>query len=109
MSSEKFSNLQHLTNKDMAFFWDRINKLIKNRGLTQEEVSTSISVNYQTFRSWSHYKKYPDLTHIYHIAQVLDTSINYLVFGTELEPSTNKSYFIGESLISLVILINKSL
>ena len=109
MSSEKFQNLQHLSESDMYDFWKRVNQLIKVKKLTQEDVANSISVNYTTFRGWSHYKRYPDLVDIFHLAQVLDTSINYLIFGTESEPSTKASFLIGEAVLSLVNLVKKGL
>ena len=106
---KSFEELEHLTQKDMANFWHRVNGLIKEYRYTQETVAASISVSYQTFRAWSHYKKYPDLIAIFHLAQVLGTSMNWLLFGVETEQSTRPAYIIGKHVLSLVSVLEKTI
>ena len=108
MPEKQFDELQHLTTSDAQAFWGRVNRLIKHKKLTQEDVATMISVNHGTFRGWSHRKLYPDLIDIYHLAQALDTTMNYLIFGKETEPDTQLEYILGKNLISLAKEIKKA-
>jgi transcriptional regulator with XRE-family HTH domain len=90
-------------------FWDRVNRLIRKRRLNQEQVAFIIGIKYSTLRNWSYRKIIPYIQHIINIAKALDTSINYLLFGVDIEPSTNINYKIGKTLLSLIDLIKEEL
>ena len=98
----KFFELKALDFRDNESFWNRVNSLIKAQKLTQEAVSCMIRVSYTTFRSWSYNKAYPDIRYLYLMAQVLNTSMNYLLFGSDTEPKTQFEYSIGKKVINLV-------
>jgi transcriptional regulator with XRE-family HTH domain len=85
-------------------FWYRVNKIIKEKRITQEYLASKIGVNYPTLRGWSHRKYIPSINHIHAIAQVLETSINFLVLGED-KIVNKKSHIIGETLLQLIKLI----
>ena len=93
-----------LENADPAAFWYRVNALIREKKYTQKVIADKIGVQYPRFRGWSHRNFYPDFNKIYAIAQVLDTTINYLVFGVD-KPASKNSHLICESLLNLIKLI----
>ena len=100
--------LQHLTYSDSEAFWRRVNKLIKERKTTQEQISTIIGIHYATFRGWSWSKEYPKLQNIHLLAQALETNMNYLIFGTDTEPTIHTEYIIGKKILDLVNLVKKA-
>ena len=108
MADKNFKDLHHLTTTDADAFWKRVNQIIKYKKLTQEAVAAMISVNHGTFRNWSHRRIYPDLIDIHHMAQALDTTVLYLVYGKETEPNTQVEYILGKSLLSLAKDIKKA-
>ena len=108
MTEKTFQDLQHLTTTDANAFWNRVNKLIKDKKLTQEAVAAMISVSYPSLRGWSHRKVYPELIDIYHLAQALDTTMNYLIFGKDTEPDTQLEYILGKNLLALAKEIKKA-
>jgi transcriptional regulator with XRE-family HTH domain len=99
------SNLVHLTYTDALAFWRRVNRLIKDKNLTQEAVSSIMGINYTTFRGWSHIKNYPNLPNIHLLAQALDTTMNFLIFGVDIEPCIQVEYIVGEKVIELLQLL----
>ena len=101
--------LQKLTNSDSEAFWRRVNKLIKERNTTQEHVSSILGVHYATFRGWSCSKEYPRLHYIYLMAQILETNINYLIFGIDTEPTIQTEYIIGKKVLDLISLVKKAI
>jgi len=100
--------LVHLTNSDSEAFWRRVNKQIKLKRINQEQVSSIIGVHYSTFRGWSHRRQYPRLEEIYLLAQVLETNINYLIFGTDTEPTIHTEYIVGKKVLDVVNLIKEA-
>ena len=66
-------------------FWERLNALIKQKKVTQEWVATNANIKYQTFRNWSARHIIPDAIETVAIAKVLDTSVEYLVTGNDLD------------------------
>ena len=102
------TELQRLTLPDSEAFWRRVNRLIKEHKTTQEQVSSIIGVHYATFKGWSFSKEYPKLANIYLLAQALETSMNYLIFGVDIEPSIHTEYIIGKKVLDLVNLVKKA-
>jgi len=100
--------LQRFSISDAEAFWRRVNRLIKIKKTTQEEISTILGCHYCTLKNWSSSKIYPKLPEIYLIAQILDTSMNYLIFGVDTEPSIHAEYIIGKKVLDFVNLVKKS-
>lgn len=106
MHVKQYDELQHLTISDQNSFWIRVNKLIKVKKLKQETVAEIIHVSHASLRGWSYRKVYPDLIDIYHLAQVLDTSIDYLIFGTDEPPQNNIFSVLGKKVYELLEIIS---
>jgi len=100
--------LQKLTFSDSEAFWRRVNRLIKEKNTTQEYICSIIGVHFGTFRAWSSGKIYPKLGDIFTLAQALDTSVNYLIFGTKTEPIIHTEYIIGKKVLDLIEIIKKA-
>ena len=103
-----YNDLQKLTVSDSEAFWRRVNKLIKVKKSTQEEISSIIGVHFSTFRNWSFSKTYPRLPEIHLLSQALGTNMNYLIFGVDTEPTIHAEYIIGKKVLDLVNLVKKS-
>lgn len=65
-------------------FWVRVNTLIKTKCTKQQSVSEQCGISYQTFRGWVTRKVFPDALQTVRIAQALDTSVEFLVTGVEV-------------------------
>jgi transcriptional regulator with XRE-family HTH domain len=63
-------------------FWTRLKDQIKRKNTTQEWIAGKIGVPFGTFRSWLRRKSYPDIKQGLEIAELLDTSAEYLVTGS---------------------------
>lgn len=62
--------------------YDRINKLLKDRGITKKELSEKTSIPYQTLTSlFYRQSKNMSLTTIKKIAEYFGVSVDYLVMG----------------------------
>jgi len=63
----------------------RLKSEIKAKNTTQEWVAGKIGVPFGTFRKWMTRKTYPNIKEGIEIAKLLNTSVEYLVTGTEPE------------------------
>ena len=88
--------------EDAQAFWRRVNKRIKDLKMTQEDVAKKMGINYATFRTWSHVKAFPKVNDIFVIAQVLETTMNFLLFGTDTEPATTDEFLLGKRALALI-------
>ena len=59
----------------------RLKKEIKAKNTTQEWISRQIGVPFGTFRKWMTRKTYPNLKEGVEIAELLETSAEYLITG----------------------------
>jgi transcriptional regulator with XRE-family HTH domain len=66
-------------------FWMRLKTEIKEKNTTQEWISGKIGVPFGTFRKWLTRKTYPSIKQGVKIAELLDTSAEYLVNGYDRE------------------------
>lgn len=66
-------------------FWTRLKNEIKAKNTTQEWISGQIGVPFGTFRKWMTRKTYPNLKEGLEISKLLDTSVEYLITGVEVE------------------------
>ena len=63
----------------------RLKNQIKAQNTTQEWIAGKIGVPLSTFRKWMTRKTYPDLREGSEIAKLLDTSVEYLITGSNSE------------------------
>jgi len=64
---------------DVISFWKRVNELIRLKKTKQEVVADACGISYQTFREWITRKAFPDGNDLFHIAQNLGISVEYLM------------------------------
>jgi SOS-response transcriptional repressor LexA len=64
-----------------ASFWEQVNQLIKTQKITQEDLAKSLGIPFGTYRGWNAYKRFPDISSGYKIAQALKTTVEFLVTG----------------------------
>jgi transcriptional regulator with XRE-family HTH domain len=69
-------------NDEAVPFWERVNQLIKTTKTTQEGISKACGIPFGTFHGWIAYKRLPDASSAYRIAQALNTTVEYLCTGT---------------------------
>jgi hypothetical protein len=62
-------------------FWTRLKNRIKTQSTTQEWISGQIEVPFGTFRKWMSNKTFPDAREGVLIAELLNTTVEYLVTG----------------------------
>lgn len=63
-------------------FWQRVNRLIKEKKIKQETLCSEIGINIGTLRNWICRDVYPRVDEALNIANCLGVSIEYL-FGAE--------------------------
>lgn len=66
-------------------FWTRLKLMIRENNTTQEWVARRIGVPFGTFRKWLTRKTYPNAIESVKIAKLLNTSVEYLVMGNNIE------------------------
>jgi transcriptional regulator with XRE-family HTH domain len=64
-------------------FWMRLKNEIKAQNTTQEWIASKIGVPFGTFRKWMTRRTYPSVKEGIEIAELLETSAEYLVTGVE--------------------------
>jgi transcriptional regulator with XRE-family HTH domain len=64
-------------------FWERLKDTIKDRDLTQEQVSRKVRIPIGTFKNWLLRRTYPDAREAVEIARLLNTTVEILVTGTD--------------------------
>ena len=66
-------------------FWKRVKDEIKVKKTTQEWIARQVGVPFGTFRKWMTRKTYPNVKVGQEIANLLETSVEYLITGIEPE------------------------
>lgn len=61
---------------------EKIKSLRKRNGMTQKELAKAIPTSFSTFRRWEKENHVPDIKEVARLAEILNTSISYLI-GTE--------------------------
>jgi hypothetical protein len=64
-------------------FWMRLKCGIKVQNTTQEWIAGKIGVPFGTFRKWLTRRTYPNIREGVEIAKLLETSVEYLVTGSD--------------------------
>ena len=62
-----------------ASFWEQVNQLLKTQRITQEDLAKNLDIPFGTYRGWNAYKRLPDVSSGYKIAEALDTTVDYLL------------------------------
>lgn len=63
----------------MNIVGERIKEKIKERAITQKEVAQMLGVEPNTFTRWANGNRTPDIETLKRIAQILDTTVAYLI------------------------------
>lgn len=69
-------------------FYEKVNELIKIKGVTQEWICKNADINLGTFRNRQTNGTYPNLLEGAKIAKLLDTNVEFLIFGKEADGMT---------------------
>ena len=72
---------EQIRNKD---FWNRLNALLKQNGVTQAKLSeqlTSVNTSERRLQNLSTNNRLPDCYELSQIADILNTTTDYLLFG----------------------------
>jgi transcriptional regulator with XRE-family HTH domain len=73
-------------------FWQRVKTAIKSQNTTQEWVAHKASISFRTFCGWIAKDRLPDANDAVSIAQSLNTTVEYLVTGTDTQPDRIPDY-----------------
>ena len=69
----------------MELFAERLERLIKEKGLTQVAVADSVGIRRPTISDWKKNGSYPTADVAVKIARLLDVSVEYLVTGEDTD------------------------
>jgi len=86
---------------DAVSFWNRVKQLIKSNNTTQRGLSETIGLSARTLEIKIGRKSAPDVFEAYKIAQSLGVSVEYLVTGTDTNPSERELKELKERLKTL--------
>ena len=83
-------------------FWHRVSELANKQGLLQSQIADKLGVSLNTYKGWIQHVRLPDIDLGLKLADILCTSVDYLVNGngkeTRLDPDTIKIINMLESL-----------
>lgn len=71
---------------------NRICQLRKSKGYTQEYVADQLGVSRQAVSKWEQDQTSPDTKNLIALAQLLDTSVEYIATGKIVRDSTNEDW-----------------
>lgn len=91
---------------DIDIFWNRIKKLCKEKGFTQKELSAKAGGEPRMIESQIFKKVIPNVDEVYNIAQLLDTTVEYLVTGEEPNAELCNNNVLQEKLNKIKEVIN---
>ena len=84
-------------NGSALVFWKNVKKKIKANHTTQEWVAHNSGINYNTFLGWISKGIYPRVDEAVKIANLLNTSVEYLIEDT-VQESSKPMYVINQNL-----------
>ena len=67
-------------------FAQQLTNLRKQKGLSQQQLADKLYMTRQAFSTWETGESSPDLKRMQEIAEILDVSVQVLLFGTQVEP-----------------------
>lgn len=69
---------------DAKHFWSNVKQTCKSLHITQETLAKAGDLNYRTMQNWMSRNILPDVISAYKIANVLNTTIEFLILGKVL-------------------------
>ncbi|MDR3342647.1 MAG: helix-turn-helix domain-containing protein [Treponema sp.] len=88
----------------MLFFWQRVNKIIKEMHRTQEWVAEKTEIKYKTIRNWISTDVLPRVDDGVKIAGELGVTVEYLVMGTNSRiPKEIDNFYMKYKKFSIVL------
>lgn len=82
----------------MELFAERLERLIKERKLTQVAVADSVGIRRPTISDWKKNGSYPTADVAVKIAKLLNVSVEYLVTGEDTNPLAQENALLKEKL-----------
>ena len=82
-------------------FWKNVNNLIKKQGTKQEVVAEKCNISYQTFRGWVSRKTFPGADEALKIANILETTVSYLITGKNIGEYSQEILTIAQKIAAL--------
>lgn len=86
-------------NYNVKEFGERIRKIRKERGMTQEELASKLMITSESVSNIENGKTNCMPEHIVHICEIFDVSSDYFYFGTEIQTQINSG---AEELLSML-------
>lgn len=68
-------------------FWVRTNELLKSLKMSQIDLASKAGISINTIRGWSHKGLFPNAYESVKIAEILGTTVEYLVTGKDIKPT----------------------
>ena len=69
----------------MILFWQNVRYELDYKGISQKDLAAAIDESYNTLRTWQKNDRLPDAAQAVKIAKVLQTTVEYLVTGTDVQ------------------------
>ena len=69
----------------MLQFWINVKNELDYRDIPQKELASAIDESYNTLQSWINRDRLPDAEQAVKIAKILNTSVEFLVTGSEIK------------------------
>ncbi|MCL2217875.1 MAG: DUF2807 domain-containing protein [Defluviitaleaceae bacterium] len=88
---------------DFNGFGQRVQKLRKAKGMTQEELADRVGVTGQAVSKWENDQSYPDITLIPTLAGILSTEIDFLFGKAPATPASNDTLTYPETFEGLLL------
>ena len=90
------NNIDYMSEKIAKDFYERIKNLCKEKSITQIELCEKTDINLQSHKNRIVRNVLPDSFDSFKIAQYLNTTVEYLVNGTESQDSNKSEKMIEE-------------
>lgn len=78
----------------MILFWNNVRAKLEYKGISQKELAALINESYNTLQSWINRNRLPNVEQAVKIAQVLNTSVEYLTLGKDEKIKSDNSEII---------------
>lgn len=82
-------------------FWNNVKALLKNKKITQKQLSVLLDLPERTVETWISRNSIPDAETAVKIAAALETSVEYLVTGTEPDKAAEELKQLKAKLLEL--------
>ena len=79
-----------MTNENAEQFWNRVKELTKQNKITQDTLAKECGVTVNVLKSWIFNNRLPDVAQAIYIAKTLNTSVEFLVRGSQLSELETK-------------------